>query len=297
MDTCAEDLPASPCRGLPVGRYAPSPTGRLHLGNLRTALLAHDDIRQRGGHFILRMEDTDTPRNVEGADEGILDDLRWLGLRWDEGPIRQSDRGALYEAALRRLARASAIYPCTCSRKDLQSGASAPHGPDGPVYPGTCRACGKVAVGDDPDEFLTNFLAVPWQARGASLRFRVDSVPVAEFTDEIHGRFSVDMERDHGDFVVLRRDGLWAYQFVCAVDDALMGVTRVVRGEDLLSSTPRQVAIIKALGFTPPVYRHVPLMTDDRGHRLSKRDGSASLDGLRNAGLSPAEVRQRLLSF
>jgi len=282
--------------GMAVGRFAPSPTGRLHLGNLRTALAAEEDIRSRGGIFILRVEDTDIPRNVAGAEAVILDDLRWLGVSWDEGPdvggpakpYRQSERGEFYEGALRQLARQGLIYPCTCSRKDLQSGASAPHGAEGPIYPGNCRRDLPTA---DIDAYLTDFLQTPWQERGACLRIRADRLPTANYHDELQGVIRVDLEREIGDFVVLRRDGLWAYQFVCAVDDALMGVTRVVRGDDLVSSAPRQAAIIRAFGLDAPVYRHVPLVFDGSGERFSKRAESASLQPLRAAGKSPQQAR------
>lgn len=287
----------------PIGRYAPSPTGRLHLGNLRTALLAHEDIRSRGGTFILRMEDTDLPRNVAGAETAIIDDLLWLGITFDEGPhraspgpaapYRQSDRTEIYATALRQLVRNGLIYPCTCSRKDLQSAASAPHGPDGPIYPGTC---GKLPQTHNIDDLLTQAISNPGKPLSASLRFRASQLPPVTIDDEIHGPMTWDLARDIGDFVVLRRDGLWAYQFVCAVDDAQMGITRVVRGDDLLTSTPRQIAIIKALGLSEPTYRHVPLMTDSRGTRLSKRDAAASIDALRDSGTSPAQIRKMLLS-
>lgn len=280
-----------------VGRYAPSPTGRLHLGNLSTAIEAHDDIRSRGGVFVLRMEDTDFPRNAPGAEQGIIDDLRWIGLTWDEGPdcggpagaYRQSERTELYEFTLRHLAAEGLIYPCRCSRKDIQSSASAPHGPDGLIYPGTCR---QEMSSADIDNVLTNLFAAPAGHREVCIRFRSDRAGLVEYHDEIYGDQQCRLSEEFGDFVVLRRDGLWAYQFVCAVDDALMGVTRVVRGSDLLSSTARQVALINALGYQAPVYRHVPLLLDDAGARMSKRDGSQSLASLRERGCGPVEARE-----
>lgn len=282
-----------------VGRYAPSPTGRLHLGNLYAAMAAHDDIRSRNGTFILRIEDTDTPRNVAGAEESILEDLRWMGVTWDEGPdadgpaapYRQSERDPIYREALMQLARQGLIYPCTCSRKDLQSAASAPHGPDGLIYPGHCRSDlspGAAAA------MVEELLVLPPHKRNRSLRIRTDEMRDIAFEDELHGPQRRDLAQESGDFVVLRRDGLWAYQFVCAVDDAMMGINRVVRGSDLLGSTPRQVAIMHALGFTPAVYRHVPLLLDRDGNRMSKRDGSQSLQELQNQGLNPEEVRERI---
>ncbi len=286
-DSLPPGLPPPIPRFGAVGRYAPSPTGDLHLGNLRTALAAWQDARDRAGVFLMRIEDLDAPRNVAGSEERILNDLRWLGVDWDEGPdlpdrggpagpYRQSERLQLYEAALRRAAAAGLVYGCSCSRKDLKE-ASAPHGPDGAVYAGTCREKG-LGVGAD-----------------YALRFRVDLDPVIEFDDLELGPQRFDLEEMSGDFVVRRRDGLFAYQLACAVDDALMGVTRVVRGADLLASTPRQIAILRALGLPVPRYRHIPLVRDEEGRRMSKRDGSLSLGSLRTSGATPAEARRLIL--
>ena len=271
-----------------VGRYAPSPTGDLHLGNLSTALAAWEDCRTRNATFIMRIEDVDSPRNVAGAEQRILDDLRWLGIDWDEGPdvggpagpYRQSERDRIYLAALEALIAADLVYPCTCSRRDLQGDAAAPHGPEGPVYPGTCSAR-RIEQG------------APLPA-GASLRFRVDRDPIIRIDDEAMGAHDFDLRALCGDFVIRRRDGLWAYQFVCAVDDALMGITRVVRGADLLTSAPRQVALMRALGWAPPRYRHVPLLLDEQGNRMSKRDGSQTMALWREQGVTPHQARQRL---
>lgn len=277
--------PLRPCpRTVPVGRYAPSPTGDLHLGNLATALEAWEIARREGGVFILRIEDIDTPRVVSGSEARIIEDLRWLGIDWDEGPdvggpagpYRQSERGELYAAALDALDRRGLTYLCTCSRKDLRE-ASAPHGDHGPVYPGLCRDKSRAEQAAHPG--------------GAALRFRLPQGNV-EFTDRRLGPRSFDLARLCGDFIVRRRDGLWSYQLACAVDDALMGVTHVVRGEDLLDSTPRQLALLGALGLPPPAYEHVPLLADEQGRRLSKRDGSNSLRALRARGLTPADVRE-----
>ncbi len=274
-------------RNRPVGRYAPSPTGQLHLGNLRTALAAWEDCRARNGIFILRVEDIDAPRTVPGAEARMLDDLRWLGLDWDEGPdvagpagpYRQSERGDIYQAALAGLAERGLTYLCTCSRKDLRE-ASAPHGepvgPDGPVYPGTCRDT-------DPAE----------QARhpaGAAVRFRIDQTPSIIFTDMFLDAQRFDLQNLSGDFIIRRRAGLWAYQLACAVDDALMGVTHALRGEDLLSSTPRQIVLIRALGWREPTYGHLPLVLDGQGERMCKRDGSCSIQSLRQKGWTREQV-------
>lgn len=285
-----DPLPQPVCRSPrgPVGRYAPSPTGDLHLGNLRTALLAWDAIRRQGGVFILRIEDIDAPRTVPGAEARMLDDLRWLGIDWDEGPdvggpagpYRQSERGGIYAAALERLEAAGRTFLCTCSRRDLRE-ASAPHGEDGPIYPGTCR-------GRDPAEQRRH-------PAGAAVRLRIDTEPVVEFRDAFAGPGRYDLRELCGDFIIRRRDGLWAYQLACAVDDALMGVTDVLRGRDLLSSTPRQLAVMRALGQPEPAYAHVPLVLDGEGRRMCKRDGSQSLRALREAGLTPQQARERIL--
>ncbi len=291
-------------RSRPVGRYAPSPTGELHLGNLRTALIAFEQAPASGGLFLLRIEDTDLPRNVPGAELQLIEDLHWLGITWDEGPdvggpawpYRQSERGAIYREALLELARRGLIYPCTCSRKDLQSAASAPHGPDGIVYPGTCR---REVSFDEAQALIAQLLHPSRHPRDqhACLRIRSDRLSPVRWMDELEGPQEVDLAADAGDFVVLRRDGLWAYQMVCAVDDALMGVTSVVRGRDLLNSAPRQVAVMSALGLQPPTYRHTPLVADAEGNRMSKRDGSQSLRSLRETGQPPKEVLKQILSL
>lgn len=266
-----------------VGRYAPSPTGPLHLGNLRTALLAWLQARLAGGVFILRMEDLDEPRcNAEAAAK-IIDDLRWLGLDWDEGPdagsdsahFVQSQRQHVYRRALEDLIGQGRVFECRCSRKDIAAAASAPHGPEGPIYPGTCRA-----------SVLSDATAV---TPNCALRLRVEGNRIS-FEDEIADAVDVDMASDSGDFVIRRRDGLFAYQLAVAVDDAGMGVTDVVRGEDLLDSTARQLLILDYLKQPRPRYWHVPLMRDDAGNRLSKRDASTALDFYRAAGSSSAQI-------
>jgi len=274
-----------------VGRYAPSPTGDLHLGNLRTALVAWEEARRAGGTFILRVEDLDTPRCVPGAEERMLDDLRWLGIDWDEGPdvggpagpYRQSERSEIYEAALQELEWRGLTFLCTCSRRDLRE-ASAPHPPlggpleaEGPPYPGTCRM-------SDP---VTQRL----HSNGAAVRFRV-SEGEFRFSDAEMGELVCDLQKLIGDIIIRRRDGLWAYQLACAIDDALMGVTHVTRGRDLLSSTPRQLALQRALGLREPQHRHIPLVADATGARMSKRDGSDSLRSLRETGVTPEEARR-----
>jgi glutamyl-tRNA synthetase len=280
-------LPDYPEGATPRGRYAPSPTGELHLGNLRTALLAWLFARSAGGQFVLRIEDLDRPRVRPGAAEGMLRDLRWLGLDWDEGPdiggthapYAQSERQALYEQSLRRLQEAGLLYPCYCSRADIASAASAPQGDEGPRYPGTCRHLGEA----QRRQHEANH-------RRPSLRFRVPDERIVTFDDLLPGRQRQHVQRAAGDFIVLRADGIFAYQLAVVVDDALMRINQVVRGADLLSSTARQILLYEALGFPIPTFAHVPLMLDAGGQRLAKRAGSAGLEALRAAGASPARV-------
>lgn len=269
------------------GRYAPSPTGPLHLGNVRTALLAWLQTRLAEGTFVMRMEDLDRPRTVEGSATQILDDLRWLGLDWDEGPdvggpcgpYDQSDRDDIYEAALERLDAAGLVFRCYCSRREIQEASSAPHGRTA-VYPGTCR---------DLTAEEEEAVRVEKNDKTPSWRFRVSDVEVS-FNDHVMGPWSQRLVDEVGDFPVRRADKLFAYQLAVVVDDWLMGITDVVRGEDLVHSTPRQIAIFEAFDAHVPEFWHVPLMLDDEGERMSKRDGSLSLQELRAAGATPEEV-------
>lgn len=271
----------------PTGRYAPSPTGELHLGNARTALAAYLACRSAGGRFVMRVEDLDGPRNIPGAEGRILETLRFMGLDWDEGPdvggphapYRQSERFARYEEALARLLGSGRAFGCRCSRQDLARLASAPHGTgvEGPVYPGTCREAG-LAPGDRLD-----------RDRVVAARFRVAPGAVA-FDDLVAGRFEQDIAREVGDFVIKRADGVWAYQLAVVVDDAAMGVDQVVRGADLLDSTPRQIQLLEALGAPVPAYGHVPLVVDAEGKRLAKRDGATALAGLRERGMTQGRL-------
>jgi glutamyl-tRNA synthetase len=271
------------------GRFAPSPTGALHLGNARTALLAWLHARAAGGAFVMRVEDLDFGRVRPGFMERQLDELRWLGLDWDEGPdvggpyapYVQSERGEGFGAALRRLAAQGRLFECECSRKDIAAAASAPHaGEEGPRYPGTCRAR---AVGPE--------VADPaGHARGrAALRFRVEPGEVC-FDDLLQGRCCSDPAAEAGDFVVRRKDGVASYQLAVVVDDAAMEITHVVRGADLLSSTARQLLLFRALDLPAPVFMHVPLMLGPDGERLSKRHGAVSLGEMRDAGAEPRAV-------
>jgi glutamyl-tRNA synthetase len=262
------------------GRFAPSPTGAMHLGNARTALLAWLDIRSRRGTMLLRIEDLDRARIPAGAEQGVIDDLRWLGLDWDEGPIRQSERGDRYDAALEALLAAGRAFPCACSRADVARAASAPHAEDedGPRYPGTCR-------GKPPAEIRARAAA---RGRAPSIRFdgrreRID------FDDDVCGHVVGDVE-GVDDFVLRRADGVAAYQLAVVVDDAATAITRVVRGADLLRSTPRQIALHRALGTSAPAFAHMPLLLTPGGERLAKRTRPASLASMREAGTTPEEI-------
>jgi glutamyl-tRNA synthetase len=262
----------------PRGRYAPSPTGLIHIGNARTALVAWLSVRSRGGAFVWRLEDLDPPRVVPGMAEAAMEDLRWLGLDWDEGPYVQSRRSAFYEEAVGRLAAAGRLFPCRRSRKDLQTLASAPHGlahglEDSAPYPAAFR----------PERLDPDWLA---GSPDAALRFLVHDRPV-EWLDRVYGPRTERVDRTVGDFVLKRRDGLWAYQLAVVVDDLLMGIDEVVRGADLLDSTARQIQLIEALGGEPPAYAHIPLVVNAQGEKLSKRDAGLTLRSLREAGVRP----------
>ncbi|MBI1289715.1 tRNA glutamyl-Q(34) synthetase GluQRS [bacterium] len=265
-----------------VGRYAPSPTGSLHLGNLRTALAAWASTRSRDGRFLLRIEDLDGDRCRPELIDRQLADLRNLGVDWDAEPIIQSQRTDVYTAEFEKLKRFRLVYPCFCSRRDIAEAASAPHGPGPGVYPGTCANLPATEVAER--------IAA---GRQHCWRIRVEAAPTT-FFDALIGPREIDLKREGGDFVVRRADGWFAYQFACAVDDALSGVTEVVRGADLLDSGARQAWVLDRLGLPVPRYLHLPLMLGENGARLSKRVGSEDMDGLTARGFSPDSVRSYL---
>jgi glutamyl-tRNA synthetase len=256
------------------GRLAPSPTGAQHVGNARTYLIAWLSARSRGGAVKLRIEDIDSPRIKPGAAEEAMTDLRWLGLDWDGEAVVQTARLPHYEAALEELKRQELVYPCTCTRSDIAAAASAPHDGEEVTYPGTCshrRAADAVAIQAEGKPFA-------W-------RFRVTDSPA--FADAFAGEQHIDLKHAGGDFVVWKNAGTPAYQLAVVVDDAAMGVTEVIRGDDLILSTPRQLLLYRALGLAPPQFGHVPLVVGEDGRRLAKRHGDTRLSALRAAGVAP----------
>lgn len=254
-----------------AGRFAPSPSGDLHLGNLRTALLAWLFARATGRRFLLRIEDLDRVR--PGAEERQLADLAALGLDWDGEVARQSERQPLYDAAIARLQRAGLTYECFCTRREILKAASAPHAPSG-AYPGTCRDL----TDTERDERRAS-------GRPPALRLRAGT-DVFAVEDELHGRYTGAVD----DLVLRRGDGIPAYNLAVVVDDAAQGIDQVVRGDDLLSSAPRQAYLAGLLGLPTPAYAHVPLALNGEGKRLAKRDGAVTLADQSALGRSPADV-------
>lgn len=264
------------------GRFAPTPSGRMHLGNVFAALVAWLSVRAAGGEMVLRIEDLD-PRAASRERAGLLmDDLRWLGLSWDEGPYWQSERGRLYEEAIERLGAAGLTYPCFCSRAELHT-ASAPHASDGmPVYAGTCRGLSA--------EEVARRAAVRPPATRLRVPDATDPAGTIAFTDLAYGPQREVLALECGDFLVRRSDGVVAYQLAVVVDDALMGVTQVVRGRDLLGSCARQIYLGRLLGWPAPEFGHVPLLVAPDGRRLSKREKDLDLGALRASGVRPERI-------
>ncbi len=279
-----------PFTGVPKGRFAPSPSGRMHLGNLFTALVSWLSVKSRGGKWVLRIEDLDRQRSREEYAMQIEDDLLWLGLEWDEGglknigdagPYCQSMRDEIYADALRSIGDRGLLSPCRCRRSDILA-TQAPHQSDGRVvYAGTCR----------PSE-RPPFLKTDVDNLVAALRLYVPDENIC-FTDLVFGKQSINLARHCGDFVMRRADGAWAYQLAVVVDDALMGVTEVVRGCDLLISTAQQIYLYSLLGYDTPEFMHLPLICNHLGQRLSKRDAMMDVGTLRK-NFTAREVLGRL---
>ena len=245
------------------GRFAPSPTGRMHLGNVFSALLSWLSAKSQGGEWLLRIEDVDPQRSRQEYAEWLMDDLTWLGLTWDGEPVYQSRRSDIYEHYYQQLKEQGLTYPCYCTRADLLA-TQAPHESDGRVvYAGTCRHL------------------PPKPGCPAATRLIVPDRDIT-FTDGHYGQQTVNLARQVGDFIIRRKDGAWAYQLAVVVDDALMGVNEVVRGRDLLLSSPQQLYVAELLDFTPPRFVHLPLLLGDSGQRLSKRDRSLDMEHLRS---------------
>ena len=268
-----------------TGRFAPSPTGRMHLGNVFSALLSWLSAKSKGGRWLLRIEDIDRGRSRQAFADMMMDDLEWLGLTWDGEPVYQSERSDIYEQYFQELRQRGLTYPCYCTRADLLA-TQAPHESDGRVvYPGTCRP--KMVEGggflDGPSARAERKVE---GGRAAATRLMVPNEEVV-FTDGHYGQHSVNLAEQVGDFIIRRKDGAWAYQLVVVIDDALMGVTEVVRGCDLLLSSPQQVWLARLLGFEPPAFYHLPLLCNEQGQRLSKRDQSLDMASLRERYTAP----------
>lgn len=264
-----------------VGRLAPSPTGALHLGNVRTFMIAYLRVRSQGGRLIFRMEDLDHPKDKPGAAQEAIEDLRWLGFDWDETYV-QSERVEIYRAALAALG--DRVYPCVCSRRDVEAAQSAPHAGEQLYYPGTCRG-----------RFRTWAEAKAFKGADPCWRFRVAEGTQVTFTDAFAGPFAQDVAATLGDFPLARDEHGAGYTLACAVDDLLMGVTEVVRGDDLLAATPAQLllarALAPALGVEQlPTYCHVPLVVGSDGKRLAKRHGDTRIAAFRAAGVRPEAI-------
>ena len=264
----------------PTGRFAPTPSGRLHLGNILCAMLAYLSVRSKGGRFLLRIEDVDVPRCPRRLAQQAIDDLQWLGFTWDEEPVYQSDRTEIYREALERLAAQGHVYPCFCTRAQLMSLAAPNLGDTQVVYQRTCASL-------TPEE-----AAERAKTRAPAMRLRVPEEEIA-FADGLFGPQQENLARDCGDFILRRSDGLYGYQLAVVVDDALQGVTEVVRGRDILSATPRQLYLQRLLGYEQPAYIHIPLLMDSQGRRLAKRDKDLDLTAL-SQRFTPEEILGRL---
>lgn len=277
-------------------RLAPSPTGALHLGNARTFLVNWLLARQKGWRIVLRIDDLDGPRIKQQADQAAMEDLAWLGIDWDQGPVYQSDHREIHHQAIERLIKGGWVYPCTCSRKDIELAASAPHATDGAtIYPETCRPKNAQPIitvqpsAQTPDQPINS---------GAALRFMTQDQPLVVEDHFAAGKVYIP-RRQLGDFVVRKNDLLPSYQLATVVDDQQMGITQVVRGDDLLDSTPRQILLYQALGWEKsiPQYYHLPLVVGTDGRRLAKRHGDTRLSSYRQSGVGAGRVLELLVRW
>ena len=284
MEPISSKIPICPISSPPKGglgvkgRFAPSPTGRMHLGNVFCALLSWLSAKSKGGEWLLRIEDLDPQRSRRDFALQLMDDLQWLGLPWDGDVVWQSEREDIYEHYLQLLKDAGLTYPCFCTRADIMA-TQAPHETDGRVvYAGTCR--GKILDETEKNMPSATRLIVPDE--------------VISFVDGHYGEQQVNLAKHCGDYILRRKDGAWAYQLAVVVDDALMGVTEVIRGRDLLLSTPQQLHLYRTLDFPEPHFCHHPLLINESGQRLCKRDKSLDLDYLREKHISPDEIVGKL---
>ena len=250
-----------------TGRFAPTPSGRLHLGNLLCCLLAYLSVRQKDGRFLLRIEDLDIPRCPQRLSLQAIEDLSWFGFRWDEEPLWQSQRTAVYQQHLDALSKKGLIYPCFCTRAQLMASVAPNLGDTQIIYQRTCANLTHEEI-----ETLS-------KNRSPAMRLRVPDEDVS-FTDGMYGEQTENLARDCGDFILRRSDGLFGYQLAVVADDALSGVNEVVRGRDILSATPRQIYLLRQLGYPVPEYIHIPLLMDWEGRRLAKRDKDLDLSAL-----------------
>ncbi len=263
-----------------IGRFAPTPSGRLHLGNVLCAMVAYLSARSQGGRFLLRIEDLDIPRCSASLSRAAIDDLTALGFTWDEEPLYQSQRGDIYRRALQYLTEQGHTYPCFCTRAQLHASIAPNLGDTVVVYPGTCRNLTEEEAAERA------------KTRTPAIRLRVPEEKIT-FTDRLYGVQKENLAQDCGDFILQRSDGLYGYQLAVVVDDALSGVTEVVRGRDILSATPRQIYLQRLLGYDTLAYLHIPLLMDGDGRRLAKRDRDMDMTALLKR-FTPEEILGRL---
>lgn len=264
-----------------VTRIAPSPTGALHLGNARTFLANWALARQQGWKIVLRIDDLDGPRIKRGADQQAIEILEWLGIDWDEGPVYESSCLDRYRECLIDLAAQGQIYPCRCTRKEIEAAAlSAPHAGQHELrYPGTCRPMHPATC--DFESLV---------GTGVAWRLRVPDQTV-QFVDQLAGPQSIDVQKQVGDFLVANKEGVASYQLACVIDDSVAGVTDIVRGDDLINSTPRQILLAGLLDLPPVRYWHLPIVVGQDGHRLAKRHGDTTVDFYRKNGVTADRIR------